>query len=272
MKLSISKAWDETKSRIAADGRLIFTVALALIAFPTAVSQFIVPQTGPAGQPQTLGEAAMMLVVTIIGLVGQLAMIRLAVGPSISVGSAIAHGARRTPVYIGTVLLLLLGLFLLALPVGLLMGAMGASFEPGTPPPPGAALVLLLFVGILLYFALRMILTSVIASIEPVGPLTVIKRSWRLTSGHALRLFGFIILFIIAALILMMAVSVAFGSLVTLLLGPIEPLSLSALLVALAAALASAALTTLFVVIVARIYVQLSAGGAVETSVPSSGT
>ena len=39
--LSISKAWEETKAVIAADGRLMYPVALALIGLPVAVGALL---------------------------------------------------------------------------------------------------------------------------------------------------------------------------------------------------------------------------------------
>ena len=41
-----------------------------------------------------------MVVASLIALAGQLALIRLALGPSVTVGAAIAHGVRRLPVYL----------------------------------------------------------------------------------------------------------------------------------------------------------------------------
>ena len=42
--LSISKAWDESKAILAHDGRLIASVALALVALPTAITGLIDPK------------------------------------------------------------------------------------------------------------------------------------------------------------------------------------------------------------------------------------
>jgi hypothetical protein len=59
--------------------------------------------------------------------------------------------------------------------------------------------------------------------------------------------------------------------LATLALGPLEPMSGSALVVALAQALVNAAVSSLFAVMVARIYLQLTGRGGAQASVPSSG-
>jgi hypothetical protein len=91
-----------------------------------------------------------------------------------------------------------------------------------------------------------------------------------LTSGTFWRLLGFLLLFFIGAIILLMAIQSVVVLVVTVTLGPVDPMSASALVVALAQALANAAISTFFAVMLARIYVQL-AGGGVQASVPSSG-
>lgn len=268
-KLSISRAWDETKARVASDGKLMVAVALALIALPSAIVEFAMPGTGGLQSSMSFGQALATILVTLIGIVGQLAIIRLALGPSVSVGEAIAHGARRAPAYLGSVILLILGLTVIALPLVGLFVASGASFEPGNPPPPMALLVFLVLMIVAIFFAVRMLMTSPVASAERSGPIEIIRRSWRMTAGHWWRLFGFIILFVIAILIAITAVGLIASLVARLAFGEIEPMSASALIVALVVSIVSAIATTLFVVMLARIYVQLSAGSA-ETSVPST--
>ena len=79
------------------------------------------------------------------------------------------------------------------------------------------------------------------------------------------------LLFLIGAGILLIAVSAVAGGLVQLLIGPIDPLSTSALISSLVEAMFQAAISVVFSVMLARIYAQLS-GGSVQPSVPRSGT
>src|SRR5206468_914506 len=135
---------------------------------------------------------------------------------------------------------------------------------------------LLIVVG--LYFALavfagvRMVMSAPVASAEQSGPITIIKRSLVLTSGHWWELFGFLLLFFVGAVVVLIGVGAAVGVVVTLLFGPVEPMSASALIVALVQAVINAVVTTLFAVMLARIYVQLAGRGDVQASVPTSGT
>ena len=268
--LSISKAWDETRAILAHDGRLIASVALALIALPTALAGLIDP-TGMADSAGPLWIDFIVLITSLAALAGQLALIRLALGPSITVGAAIAHGLRRMPIYLLSAILIVLALMVLAIPFALALSLLGVPLESKTvPATPGVIVVLLLFVALVLYIGVRMLMSAPVASAEDAGPIAIIRRSWAMTSGHWWQLFGFLILFFIGAIVTLLAVSAAAGAIAALFLGPIEPMSASALLVALVEALANAAITGLFAVMLARIYVQLA--GPVQASVPNSGT
>ncbi|HYI43230.1 MAG TPA: glycerophosphoryl diester phosphodiesterase membrane domain-containing protein [Sphingomicrobium sp.] len=273
-RLSISRAWEETRTRLGSDGKLFTTVALALIALPSAVSTLVNPNGGMTGSTGSPGSGLVTLVMSLVALVGQLAIIRLAIGPSVSVGGAIGHAAGRALPYIGSILLLVVGLFLAALPFGVVLTMMGASFERGAEQlPPGAWIPALLFFALLIYVATRMLMTSSVASAEAAGPIKILKRSWELTRGNAGRLLAFLLLFLIALVVVLSAVAVMVGLLANALFGEIEPLSAGALFVGLIQGLISAAATTVFAVMLARMYVQLSGpADAPEVTVPHSGT
>jgi hypothetical protein len=66
-------------------------------------------------------------------------------------------------------------------------------------------------------------------------------------------------LFMIAVLSVMIAVGAIIGILAGIVLGPAEPMSVSALVIALVTQLAVAAVTVVFLVMLTRIYLQLAA-------------
>lgn len=273
-RLSISRAWEETRERLGSDGRLLMTVAIALIALPSAISTLVNPNSG-MGEGGGLGTGLITLAMSLVALIGQLAIIRLAIGPSVSVGGAIGHAAGRALPYIGSIILLVIGLFLLAIPVGVVLAAMGVSIErTGAGLPAGAWIPLLLLFVVMIYVAARMMMTSSVASAEAAGPVRILKRSWELTRGNVGRLLAFLLLFLIALIVVLSAVAVMVGLLARTLFGQLEPFSAAALLVGLVQGLVSAAATTIFAVMLARMYVQLSGGAAIdpEVSVPSSGS
>ena len=262
-KLSISKAWDETRSILGRDGKLFAAVALAMIFLPGVVIGVVDPDQSPTAIMSGGKTTWLVLVAALIGLVGQLAMIRLALGAGTSVRDSIGHGVRRLPPYVVATLIWVL-------PLVLCFMLFGKSF--GTPEKPsaiGLLVVFLLLIGII-FLTVRLILSSSVASAEPVGPLAILQRAWQLSKGHWWRLFAFVLIFGIAAIALLGAVGALTGIAVSLLFGAIEPMSVGALFAAVFAELASAVITTVFVVMNARLYAQLS--GLSTVSVPSTGT
>ena len=271
-RLSISTAWDETKARLSSDGRLLMTVALALVAVPSAISTVVSPDSAAEGEA-TLTTGLVVIAMSLVALVGQLAIIRLAIGPSVSVGGAISHAVGRALPYLAAVIMLVLLLLILAVPLAAVLMAMGVSFEEtGQPLPANAWIPMLIYFAVVIFVAVRMLMSSPVASAESVGPIRILKRSWELTRGHTAKLLGFLAMFVIALLVVLLAVSVMVGLLVRSLFGELEPMSAAALVVGLVQGLASAVATVLFCVMLARIYVQLNGAGDAEVTVPHSGT
>jgi len=272
-RVSISAAWDEAKVVIGHDGQLLMTVALALVALPSAVNSLVNPnRMGAASTPFWMDCVA--LVASLIALAGQLALIRLALRPSITVGAAIGHGFRRMPPYFLAILIIVVGMVAVLIPILIVLGAMGFPVERNATKiiaSPGSALAVIIFLGILIFVGVRLILAAPVASAERGGPIAILRRSWGLTRGQWWPLFGFLLIFVVGAVIVLIAIATALGAVIGLLTGPIQPMSASALILALVQSLVSAAITTVFAVMLARIYLQLSAGGEAQVGVPSSG-
>lgn len=265
-KLSISKAWDEARATLGPNAGLLTTIALAMFVLPGVVSDLVTPDA-PPGQIPPLGTWTVVAVIAIlIALVGQLAVIRLAIGSRLTVGEAIGHGARRAPVYFAATLIWVLPF--------LLVGAVLFGIIARNPAnaPPGAIFGVLLLACVMLFFAIRMLMTSPVASAESLGPVGILKRSWQLTAGNVWRLLAFFLLFIIALVVAAMAVGAIAGVIAELVLGGTEPMTVGALFISLITQLVSAAVSVVLMVMLARIYVQLSGDGAAEASVPTSGS
>jgi hypothetical protein len=262
-KLSISQAWDETKAVLARDGKLIGTVALALFVLPGIVFDLAMPEA-PAGQMPPAGAwMAVALVAILISLVGQLAIIRLAMNPHLTVGEAITHGARRLLPYVAAVLA---WAFPLALVAVLLFGAAGN--DPARPSPAvGLGLLVVAVVGT--FIAVRFLLLSAVASAEVGGPGAILRRSWELSAGNWWRLFGFLLLFAIGALVLLWAVSSVVGLLSQLAFGSIGRMTPGWLVVIIVSQAVTSIAYLIYFVMLARIYAQL--GGRGEVGVPRSG-
>ena len=262
-KLSISEAWEESRAVLARDGKLIGTVALALFVLPGTILDLVMPEA-PVGQFPPAGPwMAVAAVAILISLVGQLAIIRLAMGPHVSVGEAITHGARRLLPYVAAVLIWALPLMVV---IALLYSAAGADPEN---PSAGVALGLLAVALLGIYLAVRFLMMSAVASAEAIGPAAILRRSWDISGGNWWRLFGFLLTFAIGAVALLWAIGTVAGLVFQLAFGSIERFSAGGLLVVIVAQAVSALVSMIFFVMLARLYTQ--SNRVPHPSVPSSG-
>lgn len=259
--LSIGKAWDEAKAALQGNRKLIVPVALGLVLLPAVIVSMVEPRVAPGEQPPPGAWMLIGLAMVIVMLVGELAIVLLVNGFRGSVGEAIGKAARRTPIFILAALAFLVPVVLV---FSILLGVAGAGTTASGQVDWanfGAAgwLVLIACTLALLYFSIRLLpLLPVVAS-EQIGPIAALKRSFGLTAGHFWRLFGFLVLLVIAFAIVAMTVGAVVGAGVTLTLGEPAPWSLSLLLIALAGGLIQAGFVMVYVAMLARIYAQLSA-------------
>ena len=260
-KLSISRAWDETREIFRRDGSLLISVALALIVFPEVVVGLIDPRTGSAEAASSGLVQTLRFFAGLITLIGQLALIRLALGPSTTVGEAIRHGARRFLYALGAIVLLFVLLAIIVIPtvavIALLSGIDLAQMSSAKPTGP-AAMLILFVVLLALALSVRFTLVSPVASAEDVGPIEIVKRSWNLTRGHYWRMLGLVLLLLVAALVLLIAAGIVGGILARLISQDIEPFSVASLIVALLGGIAQGAFSVLGSVMLARTYAQLA--------------
>lgn len=263
-KLSISQAWDEAKAVLARDGKLIGTVALALFVLPGILFDLSLPEA-PAGQFPPMGPwVGAALIAVLISLICQLAIIRLAMGPHLTVGEAIVHGARRFLPYVAAFLMWVLPLLIA---IGALYGSIEANGEDASPAS-ALGIIVLALVGI--YLGVRLMLMPAVASAESASPVTIIRRSWEMTAGNWWRLFGFLLMFAIGAVALLWAVGTVVGLLSQLAFGSIARFSAGGLIVIIVSQAVSALISMIFFVMLARLYTQ--SNRKPHPSVPSSGT
>jgi len=263
-RLSISKAWDETSEILVRDGRLYASVALALVVLPATVIGLF------AARSETITPMAwvFLAISIVIGFAAQIALNRLAIGPSTTVKDAIIRGFARMPVVVGSFLMLCVALMVVLIILVLILGAarLIASHESGAEPP-WFVIALIVLLTALCYAIFQ--LTAPVAAVESGGSVSIMKRSWDLARGEYLRLLAFVLIALFGLIVVVLAGQFVIGSMVAAALGPPMPGSLSALLISLVVALIQSVFTVIFGVMLARIYVQLAASGPV--SVPSSG-
>ncbi|MCL6697918.1 glycerophosphoryl diester phosphodiesterase membrane domain-containing protein [Sphingomonas sp. NSE70-1] len=259
--LSISKAWDEAKAALLANRKLIVPVALGLILLPAVIVSMVEPRVAP-GEPPPAGSWMLIgLAMVIVMIVGQLAIVLLVNGWRGSVGEAIGKASRRSPIFILAALAYLVPVILI---FSVLLGFAGigttadGQVDLATFNSTGW-LVLMLFFLVLVFVSIRLLPMLPVVASEATGALGSLKRSYTMTAGHFWRLFGFMILLMVAFFILALTVGSVIGSLVTITLGEPSPWSLSLLLIALAGGLVQAGFVMVYAAMVARIYAQLAA-------------
>ncbi|MFC7536876.1 hypothetical protein ACFQPG_05775 [Sphingomonas sp. GCM10030256] len=260
--LSISRAWDETKAVLKSDGKLFVPLVLAFMVLPGVLVGLARPRLGSAEDGS--GTALLIMVgVSLIALVGQLAVQWLTVRPGARVADSLRQGARATPWVFLAIMLLVIPLSIVAAPFAapLVTGADEAAQAR-------AALFILLILAVALIALVRFTTVGPAAVAERLGPVAMLRRSWTLTKGSTVKLYGLFILFLLVLLLVNWAAMASLGSVILLAFGQPEPWSVSALLLALVAQLAQVAVTLPMAVLLARIYAQLAGVGAVETSVP----
>lgn len=253
------------------DGRLVGAVALALVLLPQAIVGVVAPPPNLSGEEPASWTSLVTILVALAGIVGQIAIIRLALGPSISVGSAIAHGFRRLLPGFLALLLFAIAVGLGLLPLLVAIGGVGSieAVARGEQPSGAAAGAILLVVLIALLLSVRFQMLMPVAAGESGGPVHIIKRSWQLTAGHYFRLLGFLLLLIVVAVVLLGAAQILGGVAGRLAFGDIKPFTVAALIVALLVSLAQAVFTTGTSVMLGRIYAQLSGGAGDRRGEPA---
>ena len=264
--LSISQAWNETTAFLKREAGLVFPVALLLLAVPSAAMQLAMPVATVPGQPPEMGAWALLFpLVLIASLVAGLAISHLALRPGASVAESLQVGVRRfLPLFLAT-LLIFVAAMVIAIPLMLLLVGSAALSGNVAAAAGGFLLFFLVFFVLALAAWVKLMFITPIAAAEQAGPIEILRRSWNLTKGHFWKLLGFVLLLFIVAMVVMIVVSMILGLFVMMLFGGQEPGSTSYVLMTIISALLSAVFSAVMMILLARIYVQLS--GSVPTDV-----
>ena len=271
MKLSITRAWDETSAFVKHEAGPLFLIAFGLAVLPGIILQVIVSRLVGSGLQATPGATPdlapflsalpviLLLLIPVLALSvwGNLTISILALRREAVIGSAFRAAARRILPLAGATLLLVLAAIVMLVPMFAIVG-LGSS-------APRLGLLALLFFILWLAFvfiAVRLMLMTPVAAAEPVGPLGIVRRSWQLTGGHFWRLLGFLFLVMLVFLVFALVVTAIGGILLTLLLGKPDPGTLASLILQLLTGVLQAVFVAYFLVLIARIYAQLSGDAA----------
>jgi len=227
-----------------AAGRL-FGLAFLFLALPGAILQAIAPATMPGRLPESGLWLLFLPVVPVASLLGALAICRLALDPVETAREALREALARLLPLLGAALLL-------GLAAALLVGAgLWLAAALGSPLPLLIPFLLCLFCWI------RLLLLTPIAAAEPVGPLALILRAWRLGAGRFWPLLALLLAAVLFSLIALIAAGLAGGFAARLAAGQPQPNLLAFLLALMVSALLQAVVAGLFTAFLARFYARL---------------
>jgi len=260
--LSINQAWNETAAFFRQEARLVLPVSFMLIALPATLLGLAVPETAPNERPPAGAWMALLPLVLAVTLIGQMAISYLAIRPNVSVGEALARGARRAGPMFAALLLVGLGFGVLLIVVSIFAALLipGALPEPGAgagAPSAAASLVLLLLLAPMIYVGIRLLLANAVAAAEDVGPVGILKRSWALTRGRSWKLLGLMAAVVVLAVVIGLAVQTVLGSVLILFAGRPEPGSIGFVLLLIVGAVLHTIVAALVAILLARIYAQV---------------
>src|SRR4029078_848314 len=105
------------------------------------------------GEQATLLARVTYAVVILLGFIAQLALNRLALGPSGTVGGALARGFARVASIVAVLFLFSIALMIVAVMLLFLLGALGLIVIPAAGQQPPPSLILMLIVLVALGFA-----------------------------------------------------------------------------------------------------------------------
>jgi hypothetical protein len=239
MKISFSGVWDDTIRLLRANTSLFIAVAGVFLFLPSLILGYVAPQpTGGAGGPDGAALVAyfldnwlLILIVNLIGLVGSLALLILALDEARpTVGGAIGGALVLLPTYFLT---------------GILSFALI-----------GFALIFLILPG--LYLIGRLATAGpVIVAENRRNPFDAIGRSFAVTKGNGWANLGLILIVVITFWVLNVAATVVFGSIFLLLDRTAGIGGVGALLLLILQAIIGATFNVVLVLLVASLYRRL---------------
>ncbi len=245
MKFSYSAVWADVTALLRTHLSLLATVAGVFLFLPGLLVAYFLPQPVTEDLSRLVelwieyanSNWHWLLLNSLVGMIGAIAILLLILARDISVGGAIGAALALLPFY-----------FLASLLSSIAIGI---------------GVLLLIVPGLYLFGRLGPLNATVVAENHR-NPIAAIRRCFELTKGHGWAVLGLILIIAIAAVITVWVATTLLGILLVLIAGQ----DVGQLLVLIVRAAGSAAMMTLLLVLNAAIYRQLS--GARSAAAPSA--
>ena len=267
-KLDMGQAWEEATALMSRNRDMWPIVAAVFIFLPNAIFAVALPGTTEVeAQIAAAGEDVEQMMQALSGFYGEIWWAIVLVGLLQAVGMLAilalwAHRARPTVAdaltFGGKALLPLIAAQLLStllvVIVVVLLIALGAAISAAV-----AGLLGLVGTVLAVYLWVKFsLIAPVVAAEHEFNPIRAMQRSWQVTKGNSLRIFGFFVLLLICAIVISLLASMA-GSIFAI---AGEQVGLFA--GAIVSALVTMALTVVYLAVLLAVYRQL-AGANAET-------
>jgi hypothetical protein len=263
-RFSIADVWDETGAFVRREAGLLLPIAFATTGIGTLLWDLAVPDVGMGARPQAGAWMLVLLPVTLLFLIGNIAIAALVLNRGISVREALRSAVQRMGNALA-VLLLFMGLALLVV-VAISALAMLVGRGIGWPLVQATNFGLLLMTPVLLFVAVRLLtLWPAVADAAPApAPVRTVKHAFANTRGRFGRLAAATLLYALAYVLILGAIQFGLGSVLLLIGRATGQAEAAGLVVAVLTALAGAAVQAVWGVYAAIAYRRLDA--------PSNGT
>lgn len=224
---ALDRAVEVTRARMAAEGGLLATVALALIGAPAMVMQVVLgsmPRVEqligdqPVDLPQPTGlQTVAVLALILAQMLGQLTVARLLAVRGETVRQALDVAGRRFWSFVPAILMVGGGGTFALLLCALALGVLAALGGPGVLL---AVLVFVALVGVLIVVVARLQLLVPQAVTSKDGPVALLRSTWRTSKGLIGSLVVLLIVIFLLAIVVPGAAQLLLGIPATLIGGP----------------------------------------------------
>lgn len=281
MQLDLGAAWNEATRMLKGNGQLLVAVAGVFLVLPSLILSVLTAEdtanfmaememmgqgvNSPDAMLATLGNFYQsmgigLFFVALAQMLGTLAILIIFLDANRpTVGESISQAARLFIPNLLAQIIIVIAAVVIGLVLALIIGVMVAAIGETA----GIAIAVLLGIILLvaaIWISFRLILTSpVIAAEKETNPITALKRSFGLTKGNSLRIFGLVLLVAIIAGILYAILAGIMGVIFTAILPTAGALVASGAV----EALLSGVLSVILLAVYAAIYRQLTGGGSV---------
>lgn len=261
---SIEDAYLWVQRFVAREWRLLLPVAFAFMALPGLILELPMLQSAVAtfrtatqmqnpaiAAPVMQWLAPVMVVILLIGALGGLAVTAMALVPGVSVREAIAIGLRR----LGVLVLSLLAVIVMEMAVAMFAGLIFGLARPNAVGLQSLLSLVLVCFGVFVGVRFLPLVPMIVR--RRLGPISALRESWIMTQGSFWRILGAAAIYLLGALVVMLALSTGIGAILLLLGRAIGLPELGSALTAVFEQGVAALIATGFHLLAAAIFLQL---------------